>query len=269
MFNFPSTSSIQKDGPTKVLLYSHHGYGKTYQCRFYQKRYGKGLIISGESGLKSVEDVSIDYVPFTSWDGSHDPEGGVYSFRGICNMINKAIKDGQWDYKWIALDSITELAERLVEHLEREHKGSNNGFQMWADYSRLMIGTLKWIRDLDMHVYVTCLAAEEQDANDVTQYWPHVKGQKVAKQIPALFDHVLCGVRVTEKTEQGLPKVSRYVATDEVSGWHGKVRDPRQRLKPYEKCDDITELLHRMSMPDDEWEKYQSTQSDKRKGDEK
>ncbi|NCW67097.1 MAG: hypothetical protein EBV86_00805 [Marivivens sp.] len=268
MFNFPKTSSITKDGPTKVLLYAHHGYGKTYQCRFYQKRFGKGLIISGESGLKSVEDVDIDYVPFSSWDGSHDPEDGVYSYRGICKMIaSDEFKSA--GYKWIAIDSLTELAERLIEHLEVEHKHNNNGFQLWADYSRMMIGTLKWIRDLDMHVYVTCLAAEEVDANDTTQYWPFVKGQKVAKQIPALFDHVLCGVRTTEKNENGMPKVSRYVVTDEASGWHGKVRDPRNRLKPYEKVDDVTELLTRMSMPDDEWEKYQSAQSDKTKGDEK
>ena len=268
MFKFPKTSSITKDGPTKVLLYAHHGYGKTYQCRFYQKRFGKGLIISGESGLKSVEDVDIDYVPFSSWDGNHEPEDGVYSYRGICKMI--ATEEFQKaGYKWIAIDSLTELAERLIEHLEVEHKHNSNGFQLWADYSRMMIGTLKWIRDLDMHVYVTCLAAEEQDANDVTQYWPFVKGQKVSKQIPALFDHVLCGVRTTEKNDQGMPKVSRYVVTDEASGWHGKVRDPRQRLKPYEKVDDVTELLSRMSMPDDEWEKYQSAQSDKKTGDEK
>jgi hypothetical protein len=268
MFNFPKTSSITKDGPTKVLLYAHHGYGKTYQCRYYQKRFGKGLIISGESGLKSVEDVDIDYVPFSSWDGNHDPEGGVFSYRGICKMI--ATEEFQKaGYKWIAIDSLTELAERLIEHLEVEHKHNNNGFQLWADYSRMMIGTLKWIRDLDMHVYVTCLAAEEVDANDVTQYWPFVKGQKVAKQIPALFDHVLCGVRTTEKNDQGMPKVSRYVVTDEASGWHGKVRDPRQRLKPYERVDDVTELLSRMSMPDDEWEKYQSAQSDRKIGDEK
>ena len=93
MFKFPSTSSITKDGPTKVLLYAHHGYGKTYQCRYYEKRYGKGLIISGESGLKSVEDVDIDYVPFTSWDGNHDPEDGKYSYRGVCKMVDKAITD--------------------------------------------------------------------------------------------------------------------------------------------------------------------------------
>ena len=269
MFNFPKTSSITKDGPTKVLLYAHHGFGKTYQCRYYQKRYGPGLIISGESGLKSVEDVDIDYVPFSSWDGNHDPESGSFSYRGICNMIVKAIKEGDFKYKWIAIDSITELAERLVEHLEEEHKHNNNAFQMWGDYSRLMLGTLKWIRDLDVHVYVTCLAAEEQDGNGVTQYWPHVKGQKVSKQIPALFDHVLCGVRTTEKNEQGLPKVSRYVVTDEASGWHGKVRDPRNRLKPYEKVDDVKELLSRMAMPDEEWEKYKSAQSDKKIGDEK
>lgn len=268
MFNFPKTSAITKDGPTKVLLYAHHGYGKTYQCRFYQKRFGKGLIISGESGLKSVEDVDIDYVPFLSWDGKHDPEKGVFSYRGICKMIASS-EFREAGYKWIAIDSLTELAERLVEHLEEEHKHNSNGFQLWADYSRMMIGTLKWIRDLDMHVYVTCLAAEEQDANGVTQYWPFVKGQKVSKQIPALFDHVLCGVRTTEKNEQGLPKVTRYVVTDEASGWHGKVRDPRNRLKPYEKVDDVTELLSRMSMPDDEWDKYVAAQSDKRKGDEK
>ena len=265
MFKFPSTSSITKDGPTKVLLYAHHGYGKTYQCRYYQKRFGKGLIISGEAGLKSVEDVDIDYVPFTSWDGNHDPEDGHYSYRGVCKMIDKSIKSGDWPYKWIAIDSLTELSERLLEHLEAEHKGNPNGFQIWGDYSRMMIGTLKWIRDLDMHVYVTCLAGEEKDANDVTQYWPFVKGAKVSKQIPALFDHVLCGVRTTEKNDAGLPKVTRYIVTDEASGWHGKVRDPRQRLKPYEKTDDVTELLARMSMPNDEWEKYNSAQSVKKK----
>lgn len=246
MFNFQNTSTLMADGPTKVLLYGHHGYGKTYQCRHYEKRYGKGLIISGESGLKSIEDVAIDYAPFATWDGEHDPSKGVFSFRGICKMISSP-QFKEAGYKWVALDSLTELAERLVEHLEEEHKHNNNGFQMWGDYSRLMIGTLKWIRDLDMHVYVTCLAAEETDANGVTQYWPFVKGQKVAKQIPALFDHVLCGVRTTEKDDTGMPRVVRYVATDEVSGWHGKVRDPRNVLQPYERCDDITALLARMA----------------------
>ena len=268
MFKTMSTSSIAHDGPTKVLLYSHHGYGKTYQCRFYQKRYGKGLILSGEAGLKSIEDVAIDYLPFTSWDGNHDPENGDFSFRGIIKMLqsDEFKKSG---YKWIAIDSLTELSERLIEHLEKEHQGSNNGFAMWGDYNRLMLGALKWIRDLPVHVYVTCLAKEETDANGVTQYWPHVKGAAVSKHVPALFDHVLCGVRVTEKNDQGTPKVRRYVVTDEVSGWHGKVRDPRGRLKPYEQCDDITDLFARMSMPDEEHEQFVKSKSKTSEGEAK
>ena len=33
-----------KGGAVKLLLYAHHGYGKTFQCRYFQKRYGKGII---------------------------------------------------------------------------------------------------------------------------------------------------------------------------------------------------------------------------------
>ena len=245
-FKVMKTSDDASDGPTKVLLYSHHGFGKTYQCRFYQKRYGPGLILSGEAGLKSIGDVDIDYLPFTSWDGKHDPNEGVYSFRGIFQMLAKE-NLRTWKYKWIAIDSLTELSERLIESLEVEHKGSGNGFAMWGDYNRLMLGALKHIRDMPLHVYVSCLAKEENDDNGSTQYWPLVKGSAVGKHIPALFDHVFCGVRVTEKNEQGMPKVKRYFVTDEVSGWHGKVRDPLHRLQPFEQCEDVTELLTRMT----------------------
>jgi len=255
MLKVRKTSEIAKKGPHKVLLYAHHGFGKTYQCRNYHARYGKGLIVSGEAGLKSIEDTDIDYVPFSSWDGAQDPDAGLYSFRGIMKEISKPTFLAETGYTWIAIDSLTELSERLLEHLEAEHKGGN-GFAMWGDYSRLMLGALKWVRDLPIHVYVTCLAKEEKDANDVTNFWPHVKGQAVSKHVPALFDHVLCGVRLTEKNDQGAPRVRRYVVTDEVSGWHGKVRDPRKRLKAYEKVDDITHLLERMAMTEAEHEEY-------------
>jgi len=261
MFKTQTTSDIAQSGPTKVLLYAHHGFGKTFQTRYYQKRYGKGLILSGESGLKSVEDVAIDYLPFTSWDGTHDPDNGTFSFRGIIKML-QSDDFKQAGYHWIAIDSLTELSERLIEHLEKEFANVNNGFAMWGEYNRLMLGALKWVRDMDMHVYVTCLAKEEKDANDTTQYWPLVKGEAVSKHVPALFDHVLCGVRVTEKTDEGIPKVKRFVVTDEVSGWHGKVRDPRNRLKPYEQVDDITELFERMARTDDEHQAFDKARDD-------
>ena len=63
-----STSSIALDNPSKSLLYSFHGWGKTYTARYYAEAYGKGIIFSGEAGLKSLQDVEIDYVAFTGWE---------------------------------------------------------------------------------------------------------------------------------------------------------------------------------------------------------
>jgi len=251
MLRISSTADLAHDGPSKLLLYAHHGFGKTYQCRNYLKRYGKGLIISGESGLRSIEDVGIDYVPFSSWDGEVDDLTGAYGFETIRKEIGKPGYLREAGYNWIAIDSLTELSERLIEHLEDVHKGSSNGFAMWGDYSRLMIGALKWVRDLPVHVYVTCLAKEEKDANDMTHFWPHVKGQAVSKQIPALFDHVFCGVRMSKPQEKGPPKIERYFITEEVNGWHGKSRDPRNRLRPWEQSGDVTELLARISQPEE------------------
>ena len=57
----------------------------------------------------------------------------------------------------------------------------------------------------------------------------------------------MCGVRKTETNDKGIPKVKRYIVTDEVSGWHGKVRDPLGTLKAFEEVNDVTELLNRMS----------------------
>ncbi len=257
VFRPKSTSDIAMNEPTKVLLYTHHGFGKTYQCRNYQARFGKGLIISGEAGLKSLADTKIDYIPFSSWDGEHDPNRDIYSFKGIVAWVNSP-EFAKLGYQWIAIDSLTELADRLNEHIEREFANSKNGFERWNEYSSKLIGALKWIRDLNLHVYVSCLAKEEQDANGVTHFWPMVKGQSVAKQIPAIFDHVLCGVRKSETDQSGVPRVTRYIVTEEIAGWHGKVRDPRGRVRPWMKCNDITSLLHLMTMPDDEYARLQS-----------
>lgn len=251
MFRTYRTSTVASfDEPTKVLLYAHHGFGKTYQCRHYAKRYGKGLILSGEAGLKSVSDVDIEYVPFGSWDGQHDPASNLFSFRGIMRDMHtdEFRKAG---FKWIAIDSLTEVTDRLLEHLQGQYTSEKDTFKLWGDYDKLATSALKWIRDLPLHVYVTCLAKEEADDQGMTHFWPSIKGQQLSKKVPALFDHVFCGVRKTDRDAQtGAVRVSRHIVTDEVGGWHGKTRDPKRILKPVEPGDDLTELLVKMSGSD-------------------
>jgi len=53
MFN-PKNTADDATAKRKVLLYGHHGWGKTTQMKYFQDAYGKGFIISGESGLNPL-----------------------------------------------------------------------------------------------------------------------------------------------------------------------------------------------------------------------
>lgn len=258
----------------KTLLYAHHGFGKTYQFRHYREEYGRGLIISGESGLSSVADCDIEFLPFSSWDGEHDPDMGVYSFVGIVRMLRDVdlVAEG---FTWIGIDSLTEMSERCLSHYQALHEAQAradnkkmDGFAVWGDYERAMIGYLKWVRDLPLHVLVTALAMEEEDDNGQTHYWPMLKMKKVAKHVPALFDHVFCGIRHTVEQDAGggstVTRVQRQIITDEVRGWHGKTRDPRQRLRAIENNPNVIALHKRMLMDDEEFERAKAEYAAKR-----
>lgn len=242
-----STTNIRK-----TLLYAHHGWGKTTQAKYFQKFYGPGFILSGEAGLASVKGAGIDYLPFHSWDGEggkkHDPAGGVFSFKGLLrDLVSKP--EFRTKYKWVMLDSFTELSDMSMNFIEenppKNSKGEINGFEVWSEHASNLIGAAKYVRDLPMHVIVTALAKEEIDENGVVNHWPMVKGKQVQKQMPGIFDCVMCGVRVM----QADGTIKRYVVNDEYKGWHGKVRDEHRRLLPVEEEHDLTKLFQKMDQP--------------------
>ena len=245
MFNSTSAAGSQHH---KTLIYGHHGYGKTFQCRFYAEEYGKGLIISGESGLSSLSDVDIDYVEFHGWDRKHWPnlKEDELCFRDILRLIMSEDFKKQ-GYKWIAIDSLTEMSDRCMTDVEKSFDNPND-MRKWQDYERQMIGALKLIRDMPYEIVMTCLAKEEKNDNDAVEYWPMVQQTKVAKKLPALFDHVFCGIRSTDESS-GAVTVTRQIITDDVRGWKGKTRDPRGRLSPVEKCGNVVELLKKINAP--------------------
>lgn len=197
MFKPMNTATAKETHRHKALVYAFHGWGKTTQAAHMQRSYGKTFIISGESGLKSVSDENIDFLPFTSWDGEHNPEKGVFSFRGIVNMM-RSPEFKEAGYECIFIDSLTELADRCLEHWQKVHEDNKNAFALWGDYGSSMLGALKWVRDLPYHVVVTALAKEGKDDNGDQDYWPHIQGNAVQKQVGGIFDHVFCGVRVTD-----------------------------------------------------------------------
>jgi len=258
VFKPRNTEAIGHDEPTKTLVVAHHGFGKTTQCGYMQDHFGPGFIISGESGLKSIADKKIDYLHFNSWD-ERDEEGNSKdtSFKGIVKLMStQEFRDA--GYKWIAIDSLTEMSDQCYRHFEAQEMRARmqdpdkkkDGFAVWNNYNSAIIGALKWVRDLNYHVLVTCLAAEETDENGAVEYWPSVQGRKIAKQIPGMFDNVLCGVRASEMDPAtNRPRISRQFITDEFMGWRGKVRDPFKRVDIVEKTSNLCDILEKISKP--------------------
>jgi len=252
----------------KVLLYGHHGWGKTTQCLHMQKRYGPGFILSGEAGLISIADAGIDYLPFTSWDGETDPSRYLYSFRDLFRWL-RTDEFKERGYQWVCIDSLTELSDMSMksataaaEAKAMETGKKVDGFAIWSDHAANLIGACKAMKGLSMHVLMTCLAKESSDENGNVEFWPMVQGKQAQQQLPGIFDHVFCGVRASVRnTETGDHSVVRYVVTDEVRGWHGKARDEHRRLRPVEKTGNIVELLDRVSMNETDYERWRKTSS--------
>lgn len=250
-----STGSAKVTGQSKVLLYADAGWGKTTTAKYYKRRYGNGLVLSAESGLRSLADEDIPYIPISSWDGAHDPMGEVYSFKKTVMALTREYLEEE-GIEWLMVDSLTEIADMCVAHLDRAYEGEKNKLAMWGEYGSAMLGACKWIRDLPCHVIVTALSKSSTDENNEVSYRPMLKGQAVAQQLPGIFDFVFAGVRVSSTEDPHKPKVERFVVTDEARGYIAKARDPRRRLKAIERTADITDLLARVDMTESDYDKH-------------
>jgi phage nucleotide-binding protein len=243
-----------------ILLYGHGGAGKTTAIGKFADTFGKGLIISGEGGLTSISDKDIDFLPFYSFDHPVDkdqyPNG--YSFKEIMSFI-RSPEFREAGYKWLAVDSITELSRRAFNEANAENPDKNNNFKPYQIYSQKIDPLIGDLRDLPIHTIVTALAAEEQDDNGKTHFWPMLHQKSKQKKYIGDFDLVCALVTKTEtqKVQGGKDKMAlrRYMLCDQVHGWHGKNRDPHGRIRPVEEGTDVPELVNRMMMTKEQFEK--------------
>jgi hypothetical protein len=253
----PMSTDDLSTSKTKTLVYANAGWGKTKQASYYQAMFGPGFVLSGESGLITLAKEKIHYLPFTRWDDESQGDGP--SFRGIAKqMAGSDLK--AMGYKWIMTDSLTEVADLCFKHFD--DKGFKNSWDLYGAYGAALLGAVKWFRDLPYHVIVTSLVKEDRDDNGVPEYWPMLKGNQVQRQITGIFDNVLGGIIRTRYTEDDEYKVrpitDRFMVTNRVGGWIGKVRTPYpERVKPVERAENgIPFLIKKMLMSEANWKKY-------------
>ena len=121
-----------------------------------------------------------------------------------------------------------------------------NGFEKFSTYNQLFLASCKFIRDLPYHVVLSALSVESDNEDGAREVYPNVQGAKMRSQLMGIFDNVLAGVKVSVKGEDGKVSIKRYVITDDIRGYHAKVRDEKRRVLPIEDTASIVDVLSKI-----------------------
>src|SRR5574343_442996 len=199
--NVKTTGSLSANG-VKVLVYGQAGAGKTSLI----KTLPSPIVLSAEGGLLSIQDADIPYIEISDMD----------TLKEAYTWLTNA--DEAKDYQSVALDSISEIAEVV---LNAEKKATKDPRQAYGAMQEQMADIIRAFRDLPgRHVYMSAKLEKTQDEMGRVLYAPSMPGNKTGQQLPYFFDEVLA-LRV-EKDSEGATQ--RALMCDSDGLWLAKDR---------------------------------------------
>lgn len=195
--NLRSTSGLHANG-VKVLVYGQAGAGKTSLI----KTLPNPLVLSAEGGLLSIADADIPFIEVNSMESLKE----AYEFASTS------------DYQSIALDSISEIAEVVLNF---EKKATKDPRQAYGAMQEQMADIIRAFRDLPgKNVYFSAKLEKSQDEMGRMLHAPSMPGNKVGQSLPYFFDEVLA-LRV-ERDADGNPQRALMCQSDGL--WQAKDR---------------------------------------------
>lgn len=181
-----NTKTISQD-KLKILIYGEAGVGKTTLAGTIEE---PTLIISAESGLLSLASKDIDVI-----DISTDDEGKIIPKEKRIARLAQAYSYLLTDecknkYKWIFIDSLSEISQNLMEKLNDEYRDRKDALVMYGENSKQLKGIVKLFRDIPFYnIVFTALASPEKNEDNKRIMEISLVGN-FAKQISAYFDEV-------------------------------------------------------------------------------
>jgi hypothetical protein len=166
------TSGLAANG-VKLLVYGQAGAGKTSLI----KTLPNPVVLSAEGGLLSIQDADLPYLEITSMDDLREAYSWVL----------------ESEYKSVALDSISEIAEVLLSAEKKVMVGgkARDPRQAYGAMQDRMGDLIRAFRDLPgKHVYFSAKLEKSADELGSVAYAPSMPGQKFAQQLPYFFDEV-------------------------------------------------------------------------------
>lgn len=164
----------------KMLVYGQAGAGKTTLI----KTLPNPIICSAEGGLLSIKNADLPFLKVGSMEDLRE----AYLW-----LVDNGSK-----YESVALDSISEIAEVVLNY---EKKQAKDPRQAYGAMQEQMTDLIRAFRDLPMHVYMTAKLEKMADETGKILYAPSMPGNKTGQQLPYFFDELLA-LRV-EKDSDG------------------------------------------------------------------
>lgn len=233
-----NTSGVKNDA-LKMIIAGEPGNGKTTLAKTLEHGLKeKVLVISAEAGLLSLKNSNIDYVELqTDFDAEGKPievpkERRIQRLGEIYAWLKEPEQTQK--YKWIFVDSLTEVQQNLLEAIEKleEFQGPKNTIKKYGELATKMMSLCKMFRDLPHYNVVFSALVKTKDDNDgVPRMSINLIGA-FAEKLPALFDEVLYLGVTSEKDEAGTHK--RVILT----GKTDKIDFPKDRSGRLEKYED-------------------------------
>ena len=195
------TTEAKANG-VKILVYGMAGAGKTTLCATLPQP----IILSAEGGLLSISDADLPFIEITSMADLME------AFEWASSS------DEAKSYESIALDSISEIAEVVLNY---ERKQTKDPRQAYGAMQEQMADIIRGFRDLPgRNVYFSAKCEKSQDEAGRVMYAPSMPGNKTGQSLPYFFDEVLA-LRI-EKDSEG--NTQRALMCDSDGLWQAKDR---------------------------------------------
>tara|TARA_R110002167_G_scaffold67018_3_gene189460 strand:- start:1920 stop:2633 length:714 start_codon:yes stop_codon:yes gene_type:complete len=187
------------------------------------------LIISLEKGLLSLKGGDIPYIQIPE---GLDPKAKLDWLKSSMMWAS------QQPYKNIAIDSITEMSEFLVDFGKILYPADNQVFKVYGQHKEQLTSSIKYCRDMNKNIFFTSLVKVDKDEIGRKVNLPAVAGS-LSEELPKYFDFVFY-LEVFEKDGEK----KRAILTDKKPD--NKAKDRSGKLDEWEKPD-LSNIINKVN----------------------